>query len=139
MVSQRFWRKTRDAVEDDEEDSGNEGCQIVMKVVDGETIWRLQRDAKEDDEEGSDEEDSDDEGFQILVEMLDGGKTITLDVSKHDTTGVVKSLIQKKEGIPTDQQCLIYAGMQLEHGLMLLDYNITKESTLYLQLDKAFT
>ena len=125
MVIQRFWRKKRDAEEDDEDDSGNEGCQIVMKVVDGETIWRLQRDAKEDDEEGSD-----DEGFQIFVEMLDGGKTITLDVSKHDTTGVVKSLILKKEGIPTDQQCLIYAGMQLEHGMMLLDYNITKESTL---------
>jgi len=97
-------------------------------------FWRKKRDAEEDDEEDSDEED-----FQIFVEMLDGGKTITLDVSKHDTTGVVKSLIQKKEGIPTDQQCLIYADMQLEHGLMLLDYNITKESTLYLLLDKAFT
>ena len=124
MVTQRFWRKKRDAEEDDEEDSGNEGCQIVMKVVDGETIWRLQRDAKEDDEE-----DSDDEGFQIFVKMLDG-KTITLDVSKHDTTGVIKSLIQEKEGIPMDQQCLIYADMQLELGLMLLDYNIKKESTL---------
>jgi hypothetical protein len=101
-------------------------------------FWRKKRDAEEDDKEDSDE-DSDEEDFQIFVEMLDGGKTITLDVSKHDTTGVVKSLIQKKEGIPTDQQCLIYAGMQLEHGLMLLDYNITKESTLYLQLDKALT
>ena len=97
-------------------------------------FWRQKRAAEEDDEE-----DSDDEDFQIFVEMLGGGKTITLDVSKHDTTGVVKSLIQEKEGIPTDQQCLIYADMQLEHGMMLLDYNITKESTLYLLLDKAFT
>jgi hypothetical protein len=87
-------------------------------------------------------EDSDDEDFQLFVKMQDG-KTITLDVSKHDTTGAIKSLIQEKEGIPTDQQRLIYADMQLELGLMLLDYNIEKESTLYLLLvedeDKAFT
>ena len=82
------------------------------------------------------------EDFQVFVKMPDG-KTITLDVSKHDTTGVIKSLIQEKEGIPTDRQRLIYADMQLELGLMLLDYNIEKESTLYLLLvedeDKAFT
>ena len=76
------------------------------------------------------------------MKMLDG-KTITLNVSKHDTIGVIKSLIQEQEGIPMDQQRLIYADMQLELGLMLLDYNIEKESTLYLLLvedeDKAFT
>jgi hypothetical protein len=38
-----------------------------------------------------------------------------------------------------DRQCLIFADMQLELGLMLLDYNIKKETTLYLLLDEDFT
>lgn len=71
--------------------------------------------------------------MQLLVKTL-AGKTITVDVEEGDTVEQLKQKINEKEGIPVDQQRLIFGGKQLESERMLTDYGVTAGATMHLVL-----
>ncbi|KAG2293657.1 hypothetical protein Bca4012_005285 [Brassica carinata] len=68
--------------------------------------------------------------MKIFVKFL-AGKTIALVVQSSCTIDSVKTMIQRKEGFPTDQQCLLFSGYQIEDDSTLADYNIQQDSTLH--------
>mmetsp|Transcript_7845 Transcript_7845/g.9339 ORF Transcript_7845/g.9339 Transcript_7845/m.9339 type:complete len:88 (+) Transcript_7845:263-526(+) len=71
--------------------------------------------------------------MQLMVKTLDG-KTVTVDAEEEDTIEDIKNKIMEKEGVPIDQQRLIFGGKQLDSEKTLADYDVQEDSTLHMVL-----
>ena len=71
--------------------------------------------------------------YQIFVKTLTG-KSLAIDVTPDETVASLKEKVCSSEGVPVDQQRLIFSGKQLEDKETMASYNITKESTIHLVL-----
>jgi ubiquitin len=72
-------------------------------------------------------------GMQLFVKTLTG-KTVTIDVEEGESIEDVKAKISEKEGIPPEQQRLIFGGQQLQDAKTLQDYDVGDDATLHLVL-----
>lgn len=72
-------------------------------------------------------------GKNMLIHVtLRSGRKLTLEVERKHTIANVKKLIEDKEGVPPEDQKLLFNGDSLEDDLTLSVGNIPEESTLYL-------
>jgi ubiquitin len=91
-------------------------------------------DDKGNSDDSGDEEEDHDSGDMTIFVKTPSGKTITLHVEASNTIAIVKGILKNKEGIPKNQQRLIFADQQLEDGCTISDYNIQNEATLLLMI-----
>ena len=72
--------------------------------------------------------------MKIFIKSLNG-KTTIFEIKPNETIDNIKHMIQDYEGIPADQQRLIFAGKLIENGHSITEYNIHNESTIHLNLE----
>ncbi|KAL7543922.1 hypothetical protein ACHAXR_013301 [Thalassiosira sp. AJA248-18] len=71
--------------------------------------------------------------MQLFVKTLTG-KTVSIEIEEGESIEDVKAKIAEKEGIPPEQQRIIFGGQQLQDGKTVDDYNIGDDATLHLVL-----
>lgn len=72
-------------------------------------------------------------GMQVFVKTLTG-KTISVDCEPDESIESLKAKINEKEGIPPEEQRIIFGGKQLDSLKSLSDYDIEEDSTVHLVL-----
>ena len=70
-------------------------------------------------------------GMPVLIEAS-AGSPFAVNIETTDTIGKLKEKIQEHQGIPPDQQRLIFQGKQLEDDFQVAYYNLQKNSIIYL-------